>query len=185
MLNLGSPVRSTVKLLGCVLWAVVAACSSDWQSPARTDSANPWRSNPHELTIAVQELQRVPQPPYSKVVLTEGERNVRPLGPVTTQNCAGAQLLGLRTEIQSGLTDQQRREVAVWEYEVRRAGGNRLAYLQRLRDRTAFPNDEELHTELATCGDKLRAHYADAGAPLTSWDDHPIARAMIAESADE
>ena len=166
-------------LIGVALLMIVAGCGQTWNSAERTDSHQPWRSNPHDLTIAVQELQRLPSPPYSKVSLNEAEGYVRPMGPVTSETCAGVQVLQLiRTGQDEGDATVDRQNVAIWEYEVRRAGGNRLSYVQRLRDRTDIPFGEDLDQEIASCQDKLVEHYTGAGASLVSLDEHPMARAI-------
>ncbi|MEO1041296.1 MAG: hypothetical protein AAFX52_03310 [Pseudomonadota bacterium] len=166
-------------LIGAVLLFVLSACGGTWNSASRSDSSTPWRSNPHDLTIALQTMQRLPSPPYSKVSLREDEELVRPLGPVTSQDCAGLQVLNLvRNAQQDDGAPDEARELAIWEYEVRRAGGNRLSYVSRLRDRADIPFGEELDQEVMVCRNRLVEHYNTAGASLVSLDDHPMARAI-------
>ncbi|MEO1657400.1 MAG: hypothetical protein AAFR65_06735 [Pseudomonadota bacterium] len=166
-------------LIAAALLTCLAGCGGTWNSAARSDSSTPWRSNPHDTTIALQTMQRLPSPPYSKVSLSEEEKLVRPLGPMTTQNCAGVQVLQLvKVTEEEGEAVDERRELAIWEYEVRRAGGNRIAYVSRLRDRTDIPMGEELDQEITACRDRLVEHYNNAGAPLVDLDGHPMARAI-------
>jgi len=167
---------------GIVLMAgLLAACSSSETVYDPMDDMA-WRTNPQAAMIAMQSLPRPPSPPYGLVELSDDEQAVPALARTAAIDCGGASFLALR---QAGENSVAYREyVGIWEYEARRSGANRVKVLSSLRDKGEFPAGRELRRQVDSCEKSLLEHYQEAGVPLNTLDDHPMARAYERAAAE-
>ena len=159
----------------------LAACNSTSATYDPMDDMA-WRTNPQAAMIAMQSLPRPPSPPYGFVELSDEEKAVPALARTATIDCGGVSFLALRQAGESSVP--YREQVGIWEYEARRAGANRVNVLSSLREKGEFPTGRELRRQVDACEKSLLEHYEDAGVPLNTLDDHPMARAYERAAAE-